>query len=290
MTLTVLALVVLASALHVSWNTLVKKCKNKASFTWLTTLASTLILLPVFLIYRWSSSIDFDFRILPWAALSGFFEAWYFIFLYSAYRRTDLSVVYPLSRGAAPVLTLLLAGTLVGDHVTFDKGLAVMVVTLGIVSVGLSIQQSGQGPGWAGALLSLGSGLMIASYHLVDRKAMLRPNPLVVWEYMFLMQLFLSIFMSAWGCLDRTRVEGLRYEWRENRLGVLAVSFLAPLAYGLIVLALKLGNVTYVTAGRNVGIVMSVIVGIIYFKEKVSGPRVLGAALITIGVAWMVIS
>jgi drug/metabolite transporter (DMT)-like permease len=55
-----------------------------------------------------------------------------------------------------------------------------------------------------------------------------------------------------------------------NRLGVLIVGICIPAAYFLIVLTLRYGNVTHVTAGRNIGIVLSTLVGLLFLKERVS--------------------
>jgi drug/metabolite transporter (DMT)-like permease len=78
-------------------------------------------------------------------------------------------------------------------------------------------------------------------------------------------------------------------EWPANRRGVLIVGVGAPLAYLLIVLALRHGNVTYVTAGRNVGIVISTLVGGLLLAETVGWRRTVGAVLIAAGVAALVL-
>ena len=78
-------------------------------------------------------------------------------------------------------------------------------------------------------------------------------------------------------------------EWPANRKGVLIVGIGVPLAYLLIVLALRHGNVTHITAGRNVGIVISTLVGGLFLAETVSWRRAVGAVLIVAGVAALVL-
>ena len=105
MPVAVFLLVFASAALHVLWNALVKTCENKASFAWLTCLVSVVVSLPVFLVCRATSPGALHAEVWALAALSGLVEAIYIVFLYKAYEWTDLSVVYPLSRGLAPLVT-----------------------------------------------------------------------------------------------------------------------------------------------------------------------------------------
>ena len=290
MTLTVFILVFFSAAVHVSWNTFVKTSRDKVSFAWLTPLASTAILVPVFVAFRLVQPGPLYGEVVGWAALSGFFEAIYIILLFSAYDRADLSVVYPLSRGVAPLVTLALGGLLLSDAVTTWHGLAVLIVVAGVTSVSFSVRTAANpGHSLRGVALALATGCMIAGYHLVDRRAMTltpTPNPL---EYLFIMHCFLALSMSAWIVVSRSRRKRAFNEWPVNKRGIFIVGFGSTFGYLLIMLALRLGNVTYITAGRNVGIVISTAVGALFLKERVGWKRALGAVLIVLGVAALVL-
>ena len=296
MTLTVFILVFCSAGMHVFWNAFVKTSRDKVSFAWLTSLAGTLVLVPVFIVSRLVQPGPLGVGIVAWAALSGLFEAAYTILLFTAYDRADLSVVYPLSRGVAPLFTLALGGFLLGDSVIPLHGLAVLVVVGGVAGVSLSAMPSRYGTASvarrrlpAGILLALAAAAMIAGYHLVDRRAMTlptKPNPL---EYLFLMHCFLLLFVSGWIALSRERLARATAEWPANWKGVLIVGVGSTFAYFLIMLALRHGNVTHIAAGRNVGIIISTIVGALFLKERVCWKRVLGAVLIGAGVAALVL-
>ncbi len=296
MTLTVFILVFVSAALHVFWNAYVKTSRDKVSFAWLTSLAGTLVLVPVFIISRLAAPGPLSAGIIAWAALSGLFEAAYTILLFTAYDRADLSVVYPLSRGVAPLFTLALGGLLLGDTVTPLHGLAVLVVVAGVAGVSFSAMPSRDGTASlaqrrlpAGILLALAAAAMIAGYHLVDRRAMTLPAKPSALEYLFLMHCFLMLFVSAWIALSPERRRRAPGEWARNRTGVLIVGVGSTVAYFLIMLALRHGNVTHIAAGRNVGIVISTIVGALFLKERVCWKRALGAVLICAGVAALVL-
>jgi drug/metabolite transporter (DMT)-like permease len=289
---TVFVLVLLSASLHVVWNALVKKANNKASFAWLATVVAAGALLPAFAALRLWRPGPLGARVWTWAALSGLFEAAYTVLLFEAYRKADLSVVYPLSRGVAPLATLAVASRLVGDTVTPTSAAAVVVVVAGVAAVSFSTRGGARPLARAlGVVFALAAGAMIAGYHLVDRHAMNRPDRPGVVEYLFLMHLFLGGFVTAWVVLRPRLRAGAWDAWRTSRRAVLVVGVLNPLAYLLVVLALAQegANVTYVAAGRNVGIVLSAVFGVLLLKERVGLLRAVGAALIALGVAALVL-
>ena len=291
MTLFVFLLVLLSSSVHVLWNTLVKQSEDKPSFAWLTTLVATLVLVPAFGASRWLWPGTLGPPAWGWAALSGLFEALYAVLLFGAYGRADLSVVYPLSRGVAPLVTLILGGRLLGDSVSLLHGVAVLMIVAGVTSVAVSSHDSTRDKlGRSGLFLALGTGCMIAGYHLVDRRAMSLADPPNPFEYLFLVHLFMSAFITLWFGLCLRQGRELLSEWATNRTGVLIVGVCIPTAYFLIVLALRYGNVTHVTAGRNIGIVLSTLVGLLFLKERVSWGRLLGSLFILAGVVGLVLT
>ncbi|MBU2552245.1 MAG: DMT family transporter [Proteobacteria bacterium] len=176
---------------------------------------------------------------------------------------------------------MLLGWPVVRDAVSLTDGLTVAVIVVGVTGVGYSaMKASGRG-----GLLSLAAGSMIAGYDLADRRAMSLPVPPNPLEYLFLMHVFLWLFISAGVFLEPGRRRGAWTEWRVKRFGVILAGILTPLAYFLIVLALRYGNVTCVAAGRNVGIVISAAVGALILKERVTRIRLAGASAIAVGVA-----
>jgi len=292
MTLTVFILVLFSAGLHVFWNAFVKACRDKVSFVWTTSVVGSLTLLPVFVVSRVVSPGPLDWQVVAWAALSGLCEAAYLIPLFVAYDRADLSVVYPLSRGVAPLVTLALGGVLLGDVVTLPHGAAVLIVVAGVGAVSWSAWVSApHRHTLIGVGLALWAGCLIAGYHLVDRRVMILPDRPWPHEYLFLMHCFLLLFVSAWIVATSPRRARALSEWRTNKRGVLVVGVGSVVGYLLIMIALRdpSANVTHVAAGRNVGIVLSTLVGGLLLKEVVTWRRILGAVLITLGVAALVL-
>lgn len=282
----VILLVAIAAALHVLWNTLVKTCTDKPSFAVLTSILGALVISPFYMVVRCYGIAPMGIHLWGYAALSGLFEALYTILLFQAYGEGDLSVVYPLSRGVAPVFTILLGGILLGDTITIAHGTAVMVIIMGVGTVCISTAiHSGTGLKGAGILLAISTGLMIAGYHLVDRGAMAHPDTPHPLEYLFAMHLFLAFFVTIWVVFISGRRRQIINEWYSNRRGIIIVGLCVPMAYFFIIIALKYSNVTYVAAARNVGILFSTIVGWLFLKEHITPLRAAGSIIIAFGVA-----
>ena len=285
----VFALVLFSASIHVLWNTFVKQSRDKASFAWLTSMAGSIVLLPIFVYSRLLQPGPLNDEVYIWTALSGLFETIYVILLVGAYEKVDLSVVYPLSRGIAPLFTWMLGGIFLGDSISMGHGLAVGVIVFGVVSISYSAQNSStRGTVMSGIFLSLATGCMIAGYHLVDRRAMIMSDPPNPQEYIFLMHLFLAGFITAWIPFGLRTWQEISMEWKRNRMGVFIVGLCTPLAYFLIITALRYGNVTYIAAGRNIGIFISTVVGYLFLKEKVTRTRFIGALFIIAGVMGLI--
>src|SRR3954470_9170380 len=107
MSLYVLVLVLTAAILHASWNLLAKKTKGKTPFIWLQYLASNILYLP-FLFFQTNQGYIFHSQPVLWFSISSaVLHLGYFIVLQKGYRSADLSVVYPLARGSAPLVSFI---------------------------------------------------------------------------------------------------------------------------------------------------------------------------------------
>src|ERR1700724_1456794 len=101
----VILLLVLSALVHSAWNLLAKRSLDKQVFLWLGLVGSIAIFfLPFVYLYRPFGWVGWVFILF-----SGLLEALYFLFLGSAYQQGDLSLVYPLARGSAPLFVALFA-------------------------------------------------------------------------------------------------------------------------------------------------------------------------------------
>ena len=293
----VLFLVLASAVVHVGWNVLARAAPRGSDFSWRVNVAGALMLLPLVLVRRVYVPWAIDGELLRLAALSALFEAIYFLLLERAYATADLSVVYPLSRGVAPLLVLLPARGFTGDALGASALVGIAVATIGIALI------AGRSTSRRALLLALATGAATAAYQLVDRRAMQRLSADSALDYLAVMQAVLALLLSAVHFEQRGRREnrrrqaqlvgprtdetsglpdGTRVSWRPALLAAAAIQ----LAYLLVLDALAdgKGNVTLVSAARNVGIPLSLLAGWLFFREPVGRRRIVGAIVLVAGV------
>ena len=96
------------------------------------------------------------------------------------------------------------------------------------------------------------------------------------------------LFVSLWFLPKKNAVQRIKDEWQNGCMGVLSVSIVANANYMIVLYAFSIAqNPTLVTAARNMGIVLSLLVCAIRLKEKITPMKALGAALITAGIIWI---
>lgn len=277
--------IVLASAfLHAGWNCLLKLSGRKTVFIWWFLLAAVVLYLPVFL-------LTFDpAAISPagWAcvAATGLLHGLYFGCIGGAYQRGDLSLVYPLARGSGPLFVPLLAAPLLGEEVSPLGMAGIVLIVAGIYCIHLrALSRAALTAPFAAlrggaSLWSFGTGLAIAGYSLVDKVGVGLVAPPV---YIYLMILIAWLLITP-GVLLRER-PWLMGEWRRSPGAIVLVGFLSIFTYLMILYALTLDKVSYVAAVREISIVLTALFGILWLGESHGRQKLLGAFLMTLGVA-----
>ena len=149
-----------AAALHAGWNILVARAQDVRAATTVAVCLSVVLFAPV-AVATW----DVEAAAAPWLALSAALELAYFALLAAVYTRADLSFAYPIARGSAPVLVLLISVIALGAAVSLVAAVGVLAVTGGV----LLVRGVGRAAADAASLaLALGVGACIAGYTLVD--------------------------------------------------------------------------------------------------------------------------
>lgn len=283
-----LALVLAAAVLHATWNLSAKRAAggDSVAFVLLMSAAGAAFALP-FGLAAWAADPP-SLAAAAWAAIvaSGGVHAVYFLLLQHGYRHGDLSVVYPVARGTGPLFAVAAAVVLLQERPGLVGSAGVAAILAGIVLVSGLIATPGlaapgprrrqAGVGW-GAL----TGLWIAAYTVVDALAVtnLDLDPFV---FFFLSLLVSTLVLAPFALRDAAAVRG---EWRESRRQIVIVGVLAPVAYTLVLFALRLAPLTYVAPLREVSMLVGVFYGWWLLCERVSWLRLTGVALMIAGVA-----
>lgn len=305
MTLAALLLVLAAAVLHATWNYCAKRAGGGLPFVWLVGAIICACYVPVLLVYGSVASISLTPMAVAWIVGSGVLKTSYSLFLQRGYRTGEFSLIYPLARGTGPLLSMLAAMLVLGERPSALAlaGGAVIVVAIfwltgGMHSLGAALRRAwreelsidAQHPRAVGsttASVNYGilSGVFIASYTLWDRHGVagLAIAPVLYDAGTAFTQLFLLSPFAA------RRWPEVKREWSVNRRWAFGVALLSPLAYILVLTALRFTPVTYVAPAREVSIVIGAFMGARFLKEANGRRRVWAAVIIALGVialAW----
>src|SRR5262249_26965204 len=112
-----LGLVLLSAFVHASWNFLLKKSGGGTGLITAASLLSLLVYAPIVAVATWIQGYHFHPLHLALMLGSGMIHTAYFILLDRAYRSGgDLSIVYPLARATGPLITIVVAVLVLGEH------------------------------------------------------------------------------------------------------------------------------------------------------------------------------
>ncbi|MRI32101.1 multidrug transporter [Endozoicomonas sp. OPT23] len=292
MTLLGFLLVILSCLLHASWNILGKASKGSSlSFSFVMTLTPAVLLTPFLVSYFTVvnfASIPGYFWIV--VLLSGFCQMIYLTALISAYRETDVSIVYPVVR-SLPVLMVGLICCLLGWSLSLFQWLGFVLIVLGCLFVPLSSinefklnKYRSRGLLWA-FLSALGT----AGYSVLDKLGLNLLTAESGESYMFIAVFYLAC--QAWTTLLAI---SLISPLSKNGLSLAAVretgsraaltGILMSVTYGLVLYAMTMvDNVSFVVALRQLSIVFGVLMGCWLLKERWYWVRGIGGLVIVVG-------
>ncbi len=287
---TAIALILIAALAHASWNLFSKQAAaaGGALFAWLLAATATACYAPVIAVIVLVTRPHLG--PLNWVFLvgTGVLQTGYFLFLQRGYRLGDLSVVYPIGRGAGALLAAVAGIVVLGERPGPVTLIGIGCIIVGIVLIGLPGRDAEQPdgapatrPGTGPAIgFALATGAFIAGYTLWDKYAVstLRTPPLLQGFAAFpVMVLLLSPFALA----DRQRTVSV---WRQYRRQVLAAGLLAPLAYALVLVALSFTPVSVVAPAREVSVLFGVLLGRRMLGEPDLARKLAAAAVIVAGI------
>jgi drug/metabolite transporter (DMT)-like permease len=263
--------VLVAAVLHAGWNALLKASENPLALATRAVSLSAAISLPLFAgIWLWQGRPGLT--PLAWLIATGSagLELLYFIALSAAYRRGELSVVYPIARGTAPLLAAAIGILLLGERLHLAAGAGVLCLLAGIWAV--------RRPSPAGAALlpALLTGVLIAAYSSLDRIGV-RLGP--AWLYAWILWLLTAVFLVAFATTMRIPQARLTVEPTTS----LVVGVLMSAAYFMILFALSVAPLAIVAPLRESAIVLVTAWGIWRLRERRGAWLRIGGALAIVG-------
>ena len=268
----VTALVLGSAVLHAGWNAVIKSSRDVTLDTALVAAGASILSLPLIIAVPLPARASW-----PFLAASITIHIGYFATLARAYRVGDLGHAYPLMRGTAPLLVALFGVVLLNERPSAVTWLGIVLISSGILSIGLLKKGRAQRDATAWALMNAA---IIASYTLVDGAGVrLSASAAGYVAWGFLLQ---GIAFVAAVTLSRKRVAlaYVRQNWQRGLGGGLCLIS----AYGIVLWAMTQAPVAAVAALRETSVIFAALLGSVFLREPFGRRRVIGACAVALGI------
>jgi drug/metabolite transporter (DMT)-like permease len=272
MSLAAIGLVLGSALLHASWNLVVKKSGDRLIAAGAQMLLGATASAPI------AIALGIPFRAWPFLIATSLVHTGYVVSLVAGYDRGDLSVVYPVARGTAPILVTIGAALFLDDTPGGLGFAAIVLVVTGIFIVG--IRGRPRGTGWA-----LLTSVFIAAYTMIDGAAVRHLDDSVAYTLTAFMTMTLAIVpVVLWRRGPEKVATVVRVEWRTHLLAGVA----SATAYVMVLTAALTAPLGLVSALRETSVVFGALGGWLILKESMGWRRMRGAVLIAAGVFLLV--
>ncbi|WP_243716900.1 DMT family transporter [Actinomadura darangshiensis] len=281
-----LSLVLVAAVVHAVWNFSAKRVgRGGAEFVFLYYTVSAIVFAPAAVVFLVLEPERPHWTWLLAALVTAALHVAYGIVLQRGYAVGDLSLVYPLARGTGPLLSVLVAVLFLGEHPGPPGLVGALLVITGVlvVSTGAPAADDASSPARrrAGVFYGVLTGVTIAGYTLWDAHSVtaLAVPPLVYFGSGALAQ---SLLLAPYALCNKPQVTRL---WRDHRREVLTIGLLSPVAYLLVLFALRIAPVSLVAPARELSIVLGGLAAWRVLGETNAVRRLAGSLVVLAGIA-----
>ena len=280
-----LLMVLLAGLIHALWNIAAKKAGGDLRFMFLTSVVLMVFWAPLGVWMGWDVVPSWGLREWALVILSAVLHLLYFGVLLRGYRMADLTVVYPLARGSGPLISSLVALFLLDETLGPAGALGLLAIVGGVFLIAGGPKMWRQGQDLAvrerlhtGLRYGLLTGVFISSYTLVDgyavKVALMAP---ILVDYVG--NLVRLALLAPWAL--RQPWGGI---WASQGRYAMVVGVVSPVSYVLVLYAAQMAPLSHVAPAREVSMLFAALIGGHLLGEQDRLPRLLGAALIALGV------
>lgn len=256
-----------AAFVHALWNLLLARARDPEAAGAVALLTAVVVFAPVAAL-QW----NLEAEAWPYLAASSALELVYFALLGAAYRRAEVSVVYPLARGLAPVLVLVVGLVALDARTTVVRALGV-----GLVGLGVLLVRGLRGGDARGVAFGLAIAVCIASYTVVDKRGVEHASPVAYLEVIVVANAL--VYAAALAALRGAA--SMRAAVGPRAIGAGIATFGA---YVLVLAALQRAPAASVAAVRETSVLFATALAAVVLHERVTRARLAGAVLVVAGV------
>ena len=275
MPLNIFLAIILAAFLHAVWNAMVKNEDNK----YLAVTAIVLGHVPVSVLIILLTPIP-SVESIPFIILSALLHIGYEWYLLSAYRFGDLTKVYPIARGTAPILITIVSLIFLGVALSNFEILGIIIISLGILS--LSLQGAKGIKNRSAVIYALVTGFFIMGYSITDGYGARVSNSFLSymgWSFILNATIFPIILKI------NNKSEIITKTFKEGKKIFFIGGTLSYIVYGIVIWGFTQAPIALITALRETSIIFALLIGTFFLKEKFTLLKVIATFVIFFGVA-----
>jgi drug/metabolite transporter (DMT)-like permease len=266
--------VLAAAAMHAGWNAFLKVRLEPFLAMTLITAGSGLIGVPLLVIFGWPRA-----EAWPWLVTSIVLHLGYNTALAEAYRRADMSQIYPIARGGAPLLTAAVSLVVLREPIAAQAALGIGVLGSGIILMSLAGRRKDVAADPVAIGFALATAAIICGYTLVDGiGARTAGDPHAYSAALFVVDGVPLLLVALW----RRGASGLAP--MRHFLGQgLAGGAMSLASYWIAIWAMTVAPIALVAALRETSVLFAALIAFFILKEPFVPLRGMAAALILAG-------
>ncbi len=277
MSLSIVALVLAAALMHAVWNALLKTSRDTTLNTALVAAVSSLVAAALLPFVPPPAPASW-----PYLFASCLLELAYFRLLAAVYRHGDLSYTYPIMRGLAPPLVAIAGAVLLSDQPSAFVWAGVATISLGLLWIGGGRRMFAQPPSRTTGL-ALATACVIAAYTLIDGIGVRHSGNAVSYGLWLFFLIGIPIVPMVLVRHGRNLSKHLRCDgWRSLCGGLLSIG-----VYLIVLWAMTQAPIAAVAALRETAVIFGALIGTVILKEPFGPDRIVGAAMIALGIGLM---
>jgi drug/metabolite transporter (DMT)-like permease len=266
--------VLFAALCHAGWNALIKVGLDPLSTTTLISLGSGLVALFFLPVVGLPASAAW-----PWIVASVVIHLFYFAALIEAYRTGDLGQVYPIARGAAPLMTATVTTLFVGEKLSLVGWGGIVALVAGVFLLSAHGGRDLTKIDRRAVGFALLTALTVCAYSVVDGiGGRLAGDPHAYSAWLFVGIAVVMLPYALWRD-GRDVIPAMQIYWRRG----LAGGALQLLSYGIAIWAMTLAPIAIVATLRETSVLFGAVIAVVVLKEPLRAIRIVAALLIVCG-------
>ena len=269
-------LIFFAAFLHALWNIIIKSLDYSLAGIAVKVFFQSIIFFPIIFFVPFPEGITWFY-----ITCSFLLHSLYFILLGSMYDRKDLTFIYPVARGCAPIFVTILSFIFLKDIIPFFGLVGILIICVALLLISFSSFNTKIDFKTIG--ISIFIAFLISIYTFSDGagvRSVENSLSFIVWNF----------FLGGWisiGYVYLTKREDLFSLRIKDLILILSATIVSFTAYAIIIWSMKYEPFGIVASMRESSIIFAPLLGLIFLREKISSIRITSSILFFLGVVFI---